>query len=506
MVAVNGTLDSRLRIEVLGPVRAFRGERDLALGPPLQQAVLAVLALRANHPVSRDEIIDAVWGDTPPASAANSLHIYIGAIRRALVPGWNGGTTAPQILRGSRSGYLLRLESGQLDAAEFDDHLHRARSRLAGGEQAAALDELDGALALWRGVPLANLSGPFADAQRLRLGERRLAALEDGAEAVLTLGLPRNGDLVTDLAALADEHPLRERLRALLMCALHRTGRRAEALAVYTDTRRLLVEELGIEPGPQLREAYQAILTDGEPLAPPVEPRPWHSVVPRQLPPPVRHFAGRVAELNALDDLLGEASTGGTVVISAIRGTAGIGKTALAVLWAHRVADRFPDGQLYVNLRGFDAAEAPTPATDVVGGFLDGLGVRPERIPSSPDAQVGLYRSLLAERRMLIVLDNARDAEHVRPILPGAPGCLTVVTSRDALTSLVAREAAYPITLDALHPGESLDVLARRLGTERGAAPPDAATRIVNDCAGLPLPPSNHARTAADPPPFPLPP
>ncbi|OLB65511.1 MAG: hypothetical protein AUI10_06425 [Actinobacteria bacterium 13_2_20CM_2_72_6] len=503
MVAVHGAVNSRLRIEVLGPVRALRDGRELALGPPLRQAVLATLALRANHPVYRDELIDAVWGEAAPASAANNLHIYISALRRELASG-PGSDDEARILPVGRSGYLLRLAPEQLDVTEFEEHLSRARSRFGDGEPAAAVGELDAALALWRGTPLAKISGPLADAQRPRLAERRLTALEDRAEAMLSLDRPGDADLVAELTALTDEHPLRERLRALLMRALHRDGRRAEALLVYRTARRLLVAELGIEPGPQLREVHRAILTEGEPPAPvPGASQPWPAVVPRQLPPPIRHFAGRAAELKELDELLG-AAAGGAVAVPAIRGSAGIGKTTLAVLWAHRVADRFPDGQLYVNLRGFEATEAPMPATEAVRGFLDALGVRPERIPAGAGAQLGLYRSLLAERRVLVVLDNARDAEHVRPILPGAPGCLTVVTSRDALTSLVAREGAYPITLDTLRPDESLDLLVRRLGPERVAADPGAATGIVRVCAGLPLALSIVSARAGDHRRFPL--
>jgi DNA-binding SARP family transcriptional activator len=481
---IRGDRVDTLRVELLGPVRAWYGGRELDLGPPRRQAVLAVLALRAGGPVSRNELIDAVWGESPPASAVNNLHIYIGALRRAL---GGGRAAAGELLRGGRSGYQLSLAPGQLDVTGFDGYVQRARRHRVAGDPAAVVWALDAALALWRGTPLAGITGPFAEAQRVRLGERRLAMLEDRADALLALGPA--GDLVVELATLVDENPLRERLCGLLMRALHRDGRRAQALTVYTDARRRLVEELGIEPGPELRAVHQAVLADDWPAPdePPGRRIPPGAVVPRQLPAPVRHFAGRAAELKVLDGLLDDTTDERTVVISAIRGTAGIGKTALAVLWAHRVADRFPDGQLYVNLRGVDPAEEALPATAALRGFLDGLGVRPERIPADLDAQAGLYRSLLAGRRMLVVLDNARDAEHVRPLLPGAPGCLAVVTSRDQLTSLVAREGAYPITLDSLSPAESIDVLSRHLGPDRVAEEPDAVAAVVRVCGGLPL-------------------
>jgi tetratricopeptide (TPR) repeat protein len=345
------------------------------------------------------------------------------------------------------------------------------------------------ALALWRGSPFAGVISPFVDAQRMRLCELRLTALEDRAEALLGLG--RAAALVAQLSPLAAEHPLRERFRGLLMLALHRTGRRAEALRVYAETRRLLVDELGVEPGPELSGVHQAVLADirpaatapagaAAPLAPPV--------VPRQLPPPIRQFAGRSAELAALTVLLDEmAGDGGTMIISAIDGMGGVGKTTLAVWWAHRVADRFPDGQLYVNLRGFDPVGDPMTPSAAMRGFLAALGVPSARTPPDLAAQIGLYRSLLAGRRMLVLLDNAADAEQVRPLLPGGSGCVTVVTSRNRLTSLAAREGAHQMVVDALAVAEAVDLLARRLSAARVAAEPEAVQEIVARCAGLPL-------------------
>jgi DNA-binding SARP family transcriptional activator/tetratricopeptide (TPR) repeat protein len=476
----NGQPVSRLRVELLGPVRAWYGDRELALGPPLRQAVLAVLALRANRTVSRDEIIDAVWGGAAPASAANNLHIYVAAIRRLL----SGSVDIPRTasVGSGRWGYLLRLEPGQLDVAEFDRHLGSARSHLAGGQPAGVVDALDAALGLWRGTPLSGLTGPFAEAQRVRLTERRLTAVEDRAEALLALAWPGQRDLVAELAELAEEYPLRERLRGLLMRALQRDGRRAEALAVYADTRRLLVDQLGIEPGPQLQQVQQAILADdGSPAPAALQSGRRPGVVPRQLPPPVGHFAGRVAELKALDELLGRPGAG------SITGTAGVGKTALAVHWAYRVADRFPDGQLYVNLRGFDPTGTPVSSAQAVRGFLDALGAPPQQIPATLDAQVSLYRSLMVGRRVLVVLDNARDADQVRPLLLGTPGCLVLVTSRNELTSLVTIEAADPVTLEPPTEDEARELLAGRLGADRVAAEPDAVGRIIDRSARLPL-------------------
>jgi tetratricopeptide (TPR) repeat protein len=319
------------------------------------------------------------------------------------------------------------------------------------------------------------------------------------------LGLGPEADLVADLSALVAENPLRERLSALLMIALYRTGRQADALAVYADTRRRLVDDVGVEPGPQLQRLHREILGHADVRATagsganPVEP-----VIPRQLPPAVRHFAGRLPELATLQRLAEEASAARTVVVAAIDGTAGIGKTALAVHWAHRVAPRFPDGQLYVNLRGFDPSGPPVTVADAVRGFLDALEVAPDRIPTGLPAQTALYRSLLAGRRMLVLLDNARDAGQVRPLLPGSSGCLVLVTSRERLIELVATEGAHPVTLGLLSDAEAEEILACRLGAPRLAEDPAAARELIVRCARLPLALAIVAARAAAHPDFPM--
>jgi DNA-binding SARP family transcriptional activator/tetratricopeptide (TPR) repeat protein len=480
-----------MRVELFGPVRAWRGDREVTVGPPRRRAVLAALALGANRVVSRDEIVDAVWGDMPPPSAANGVHVHVGALRQTLASGGE--------LESSRSGYLLRLAPELLDVAVFTERLTAAQRLFGAGEAAAAVDAYDAALVLWHGTPLVGVAGPLADAQRLRLGELRLTALEDRAEALLDLQSPT--ELVAELTVLAGEFPLRERLRAALMLALHRSGRRAEALRLYADTRRLLVEELGVEPGSELQRLHQSILTAA--VDKPRDAGP-DTPVPRQLPPAARHFAGRHEHLRELTGLLDDAGEGGPAVLSAIGGTAGVGKSALAVYWAHRVANRFPDGQLYVNLRGFDQTGSGLGPAAAVRGFLDALGVPSERVPPDLAAQAGLYRSLLAGRRVLIVLDNARDADQVRPLLPGVPGCFVVVTSRNRLTGLIAADGAHPVTLDLLSTAEAHDLLARRLGPQRVAAEPEAVDEIVTRCARLPLALTLVAARAASHPTFPL--
>ncbi len=325
-----------------------------------------------------------------------------------------------------------------------------------------------------------------------------------------------------ELAGLVAEFPLRERLAGLLMTALYRCGRRGEALAVYDNTRRVLAGELGLDPGPELAGLQAKVLADDPALAAPAPavvpgaPAPAVAegappgVVPRQLPAGAGFFAGREAELKQLDELLGQAGTaggeegadgpGGAVVISAVAGMAGVGKTALAVHWARKVAHRFPDGQLYVNLRGFDAEGAAVTAEEVTGWFLAALGIPAGQIPADAQARCGLYRSVLAGRRVLIVLDNARDAAQVRPLLPGSPGCLVVVTSRSALAGLAAAEGAQPLRLGPLGEQEGVRLLAARLGPERVAAEPAAVTELTARCGHLPLALAvMAARAAADP-------
>jgi tetratricopeptide (TPR) repeat protein len=371
-----------------------------------------------------------------------------------------------------------------------------AAARAGAWPRAAGL--LSEALGLWRGSPLEDAASQvLRDACLPRLEQLRLQALEWRIEADLHLG--RHGQLIPELQALVGEDPLREHAHAQLMLALYRSGRQGEALAAYQGARRVLVTELGAEPGPGLRELHQQILT-GDPAisAPPPEPSddvapaadPAHgtAVVPRQLPAAIAHFTGRADAFEALAGLARQAGGGAaTVIISAIGGTAGIGKTALAVQWGQRNADLFPDGQLYVNLRGYDPAGAAVKPSAAIPGFLQALGVPPAQVPAGQDAQAALYRSLLAGRRMLVVLDNANDSDQVRPLLPGSAGCLVLVTSRSQLTGLVAVDGAHPLTVDLLTEEESRDLLTRRLGAVRAAAEPVAVDELAALCARLPL-------------------
>jgi DNA-binding SARP family transcriptional activator len=473
---------------VLGPLQVRSDGRPVPVGAPMQRALLAALLLHANQVVSVEQLIDYLWDQTPPPSARTTLQNYILRLRRLLPerPERAGG----QLLVTTAPGYLLQLRPGELDLDRFQRLVTDARASTIQGELERAAGLLRDALALWRGQPLCDVaSEPLRRLHLPRLEEQRLGAVEARIDAELGLGL--HAELTGELHGLVDEQPLRERFRAQLMLALYRCGRQAEALEVYRSTWRLLSDELGVQPGPDLRRLEQAILREDASLDLPAGVAAGHPPAatispPRQLPAAITDFTGRHQHLDELDRLLGSEAGTTAVVISAIAGTAGVGKTALAVHWAHRARDRFPDGQLYVNLRGY----APTPplrSIEALAQFLHALGVPAEQVPVDLDEAAGLYRTRLADKHILVVLDNARSADQVRPLLPGSPGCLVLVTSRDRLGGLVAIEGARRLTLDALLPEEAVRLLTRLLGAERVAAEQQAAEELAAVCGRLPL-------------------
>src|SRR6266540_4187334 len=453
----HGTEDAlgELHFAVLGPLEVRDGLGPLALGPPKQRTLLGVLLARPNVALGYDQLVAALWGAGPPRTALQNLHVYVYHLRRVL------GDQRRVERRGA--AYALLVRQGELDAQRFEALADQAR-------QARAPDRelLRQALALWRGPAFADLGevDVLREAAR-RLEERRLGLLEERIETDLAAG--RHAALVEELTGLVGEYPLRERFHAKLMLALYRAGRQAEALAAYQDARRLLVAQLGLEPGPELRRLEQAILRADPGLdhAPaPSLAGPAVGLVPAPLPPDVAGFTGRTEHLGRLDALLagtGDAREGGAgareVVITAIAGGAGVGKTALAVHWAHLAADQFRDGQLYVDLRGWTPG-GPVSPLRALAQLLLGLGMDGDKIPVEVDHAAGLYRSLLAGRRVLVVLDNARDAEQVRPLLPGSPGCLPLAL-RIAAANL-ACEPDQPISayLARLRGGDRLAELA----------------------------------------------
>ena len=484
-----------LAFHVLGPLQVTRAGAPVTLGGPRERVLLAALLVEHGRVVSVDGLAQALWGDHPPATARHQVAIGVSRLRKALTAAGAG----PGVIATCVPGY--RVADGWLDSRCFEERARQAHEALAAGGREEAAKLLRSGLSLWRGPALSGIDRPFAEIEAARLEERRLMVTEEHIGLELDLG--RHEELVGDLFALVRAHPLRERLRGLLMLALHRAGRRAEALAVYQDGRRQLVETLGVEPGPQLRATHQALLRDepawdrdrpprraGDPAA--ERDQAGHvPPVPAQLPPDVRGFTGRRAELDALDELAvtPEAAANGAgerpLPIGIIAGVAGVGKTGLVLHWGHRARHRFPDGQLYADLRGYDAHQEPLPPAAVLDGFLRALGVPGDQVPGGIDERAALFRSVLHGRQMLIVLDNARTPEQVRPLLPGSSTCLVLVSSRDRLDDLVAREGARLYALDVLGQIDAGDLLSRMAGDHR--IEPATANRIAALCDRLPL-------------------
>jgi DNA-binding SARP family transcriptional activator/tetratricopeptide (TPR) repeat protein len=468
-----------VRFALLGPLRAWRGTTELELGPPQQRLLLAVLLAGAGAPVSLDELVDVLWEDSPPASAVNVIHRYVGALRRLFEPELPARATGSWLIRDAGT-YRLAVTPESADLLELRHLVREARAH----DPADAVTGFAEALRLWRGPCgqgiMASGRGRtiFTD-----IDQECLAVTCEAADLALACGMAAEISPFVRQAAAAD--PFNEAVQARLILTLAATGNQAAALRTYETVRERLADELGIVPGPELTAAFSTVLAPQEStLRPAVEP----VVRPAQLPPDLPAFAGRRTEMRLLQSLLppaGEPPRGLTTV--AMDGMPGAGKTTLAVHWAHSVADRFPDGQLYVNLRGFDPNGVELTAAEALRGFLAALGVPPDRIPDSLDAQTGLYRSLLANRRVLVLIDNARDVGQIRPLLPGAAGCHVIVTGRNRLTGLVAAEGAVLLTLDALSVEDARETLVRRLGADRAGAEPDAVEKIIELCGRLPL-------------------
>ncbi|WP_328993675.1 tetratricopeptide repeat protein [Kribbella sp. NBC_01245] len=471
-------------IRLLGQVEVWADGAELDVGSAKPRLVLAALAVAPGRVVPTEVIVDRVWGDHPPNQPAATLYPYLSSLRRALRDTGIGLTR-----RGG--GYVLDVPETAVDAVRFAQGLIRAK------EREAATADLREAIGLWRGVPLSGLDSSWAARYRESLSNDRLSAWLLLAERMDASGAL--GELSDDLALLIGDYPLSEPLCSFVIRALVCTGRRAEALRCYAQLRERLIDELGVEPSEELQSLHLAILRRESKVAGRRQ-YPTARDVPRQLPPITRHFAGRDAELTNLDTMLAAGEDASAVVISAIAGTAGIGKTTLALHWAHRVADRFPDGQLFVELHGFDPTGKPTAPAEAVRACLDALGAHPDRVPQGLEEQVALFRSLTADRRLLMVLDNARDAEQVRPLIPAAQGSVVLVTSRNHLTGLIAEFGAHSITLDLLSPADAETLLSERIGSDRVATEPAAAATLAQQCNYLPLALSVLAAEAAQTP------
>ncbi|MFE1170807.1 BTAD domain-containing putative transcriptional regulator [Streptomyces sp. NPDC058773] len=524
-----------MEFSLLGPIAVTTGSAELSLGPAKRRSVLALLLLQPNTTVPLEQLIDSLWEDEPPEHARTVVQGHVSRLRATLA---EGGAEAYGIeLATHGSAYLLRLPEELIDAHRFGELVALARPEAAPADAVPLLRE---ALGLWRGPALTGTvtSPPFAAAAHA-LEERRLTAVEALGRAHGALGEHEQAAAVLYSAAV--NHPLREGLIAGLMRALFRTGRQSDALEWFHRTRRLLNEELGVDPGERLRGAYEEILraeaAGGAPANPTgaagaasggasgagrpaagAGPRPSEQQVPgpdgsgaeraadgaqagaadgaradsgragaapRLLPRPPARFLGREDQLGALTAVVTDRATGESP-LAVVAGPAGVGKTACAVQWAHLHAGAFPDGQLFADLRGFGEGDEAAPA-EILRDFLLALGTPPDRVPGSAEAASALFRSLVAERRLLVVLDNARSSAQVRPLLPGGPHCATVVTSRSRLDGLVATDCARPVGLQALGHEEGAALLGAMLGPERVAEDPAAARELVDLCDGLPL-------------------
>lgn len=535
-------------VRVLGPVDVCVAGVPTGITQQGLRILLATLALSAGQVVPVCTLIEALWQEDASRQREKNLHVQVHLLRRRLADlepsrGTSRIVTAPP-------GYMLVLGDGELDARSFASLARQGRVLAAAGNAVAATELFAEALRLWRGPALGDVADacPRLVAEASGLEEQRLAVIEDQADA--DLGAGRHGDLAGRLPGLIAQFPLRERLRGQLMLALYRCGRKGDALAAYRQAREVLSEELGLDPGPQLQALQQQILaadphldftpasagaavpahhhlavgneapSDGDGRAPGPIPSPGEppaaapadvpreadsaAVTPRQLPACVRHFAGRDTELIQLDALLHDEAGTDTATVVVITGMAGVGKTELAVHWAHRAASQFPDGQLHLNLRGYDPSAPPVTPGAAIRRLLNGLGVSREQIPDTQEDQAAFYRSLTAARRMLIVLDNAHDSDQVRPLLPGGAGCLVLVTSRSALAGLVADVGARSLPLGLLAEPDAEALLAARLGAAPTAAEPSAVRQIIRLCARLPLALAITAARAAAQPALPL--
>ncbi|GAA1951672.1 AfsR/SARP family transcriptional regulator [Kitasatospora viridis] len=479
--------DDGFRFRLLGPLEGRQAERRLALGSPQQQAVLAVLLHRADAPVPARDLVAAVWDEPAPARAVAVLRQYAFRLRAMLEPD-RPPRTAGTLLISVGDGYRLRLPPSTQDRHDFERELRLAAGARRDGEPQQAHARLTRALGLWHGgQALSGVPGPHARRERDRLAVLRLTAREDLVDSALELG--RHAEVVGELAALLAEHPLRERPAAQLMLAQYRCGRQAEALAVFADTRRRLARELGVEPGEELRRLQARILAADPALARPAAPaaitvRPAAPPAPQQLPPDVPDFSGRVELLQQVVGALErpERPERAAMAICVLSGIGGVGKTALAVRAGHLLRARFPDGRLYADLRG--AGPAPTAAGTVLAHFLQALGTPPESIPEDEEQRAVHYRTLLADRRVLVVLDNAHDTEQVRLLLPGGPGCAVLVTTR---SRTVLPPGARQFELEPLSTPESLELLGAAVGPERIEQDRAAAQELAVVCGQLPL-------------------
>jgi DNA-binding SARP family transcriptional activator/Tfp pilus assembly protein PilF len=455
-----------LQFEVLGPLTVLADGTEVVVRSRQQRALLAGLLLRANREVPAHTLIDWVWDGTPPNPAGGraALHTRVARLRRVLGD--------PPCLHTTAAGYRIDVGPDELDLLRVRQLAEAGRAASVAGDPVAAAREFGAAAALWRDDPLSDVDSEVLHAEEVTpLLVWRADLLHRWVDASLVAG--RTDEAISGLRELTRTDPFNEQIWSTLVLTLHRAGRQTDATKAYDQVVELLSDQLGVEPGPLLKQAHQEILVGGR-------DRPFR--VPAQLPPDVTRFQGRVEELAELDRLLAEPADAVTVV--AVDGMAGIGKTALVIHWAHRVRDHFPDGQLYLNLRGH-GPHGPVEPRSALGTLLLSLGMPPERLPADIDARTAMFRTELAGRRILMVLDNAHDAEQVRPLLPGT-SAVVLVTGRNRLRGLTV-DGARPLRLGGLGETGGLALLNGIAGASRVVAEPDAAADVIRRCGGLPL-------------------
>jgi DNA-binding SARP family transcriptional activator len=482
---------AQLGLGILGPLSAEADGERLKISSARQRTILALLVLFPDQVVTVDTMVDSIWPDRAPATARTQISICVAALRRLFS---SVGATEELIVT-EHPGYRLDPEGHGIDWMLFDEEAAHARRAAHEGRLPDAERCYARALGLWRGRALSGVTGVVAETEAARLDERRLAVRDEAVEVLLALG--EHTRALAEAAAVVRESPLREHTIELLMLAQYRSGRRAEALDTYRQARRLFIDELGVEPGPELLRLHAAVLRDDSSLLPPksrpepepAEPPPPSTalVVPSELPPDTHGFVGRGAELAALDLLSDPAESGYGPTIGLITGVAGVGKTSLAVHWAHQIADSYPDGRLFADLRGFDEQHDLAPAAEILSQFLRSLGVPGARIPTGLAERTAMYRSILNQRRVLVLLDNTGSFEQVRPLLPSSPGSTALITGREQLQSLVVSPQRARIHLGMLPQPEALALLAGIVGAPQVAGAPQDAARIVEFCDCLPL-------------------
>lgn len=486
---------ARFRLGILGPLVVTADGQRLKITSARQRVVLALLGLYPGHVVTVETMVDSVWPEGPPATARTQISICVAALRRMFA---SAGAGEALILT-EFPGYRLDSSGIEIDRTVFDEQTARAEQAVREGQLAEAERRYAHALGLWRGSALAGITGLVAESEAAGLNERRLAVHDDAIAVQLELG--HHDHALSEAVALVREQPLRERTVSLLMLAQYRSGLRAESLELYRRTRQTFINELGIEPGPSLIRLHAAILRDDPSLAPAAPSREEAElfgagagpppatafVVPSELPPATHGFVGRGSELAGLDSLSTLAQAGRGPTVGLITGVAGVGKTSLAVHWAHQAADRYPDGRLFADLAGYDERQGLASAAEILSQFLRSLGVHSRRIPERPAERAALYRSILSDRRVLVVLDNAGSFEQVHPLLPSSSGCTALITSREQLQSLVVAPPRARIRLGVLPQTDALALLSGIVGQDRVAAAPADAARVVEFCDRLAL-------------------